>query len=208
MRRVLTIILSITIPILLIGSLYYIYTVYQQKNNKQFTLQSTTPKNYDQGINVDSEITFEFSDTLSRKEGVNTIEATPSVILTKEVRDNTVIFKPNRNLKENTQYTFKLSNITSINNSTINPIILIINTGKDNSIQTKFIKTLPYQGDGFYIDFDSTDYIFKVVIQKSPYDKYKQNAINFLTDKGINTNTEKIIYEQLRYLQGQGAPPG
>jgi hypothetical protein len=124
-----------------------------QKNNQQFTFKESAPGNYDQGVNVDTEISFEFSNTLSRKEGVNTIEASPSTILTKEIRDNTVIFKPNKHLKENTQYTFKLSNISSIDNNTANPIILIFNTGKDNTVQAQFNRTLPYQGDGFYIDF-------------------------------------------------------
>lgn len=208
MKKILTILLSISILIIALISIYYIYVTYVQKNNQQFTFKKSAPGNYDQGVNVDTEISFEFSNTLSRKEGVNTIEASPSTILTKEIRDNTVIFKPNKHLKENTQYTFKLSNISSIDNNTANPIILIFNTGKDNTVQAQFNKTLPYQGDGFYIDFDSTENVYKVTIQKSPYDKYKQNAINFLTDKGINTNTEKIIYEQLRFLQGQGAPPG
>ncbi len=208
MKKLLLLII-IFIVISIIGfSLYLLISNNRKASDQSFKLVSVSPNNYSQDVNVDTEIKFEFSKTLSRKETSNTLEVIPASYLTKDIVDNEIIFKPNTNLKENTQYTIKLSNIESINGEQISPITLIFTTGKDNSLRAQFIKSLPIQGDGFYIKYDETINTFIVTIQKNPYDKYKQNAIDYLTSKGINTNSEKIKYEQLRYLQGNGAPPG
>ncbi len=205
----LVIILGIgTFLIVLIGLLAYYFSTNTTQNSNTFSLVKITPNNYSKDVNVSSEIRFEFSKTLSRKDSANTLETSPSVYLTKDIKDNEVVFTPSNSLKENSQYVFKLSNIQSIDGEQIEPITLIFTTGKDNSTRTLFIKSLPIQGDGYSIKFDDTINSFIVTIQKNPYDKYKQNTIDYLNSKGINTNSEKIKFEQLRYLQGSGAPPG
>ncbi len=198
----------VIISIILIVIISYIYLLNINNSNQEFVLLKSTPSNYSKDVNVNTEISFEFSQPLSNKETVNIIETIPNTFFVKDINDKVLTLKPNTNLKENTQYTIKISNIESINNEKTNPITYIFTTGKDNSERTRFIKSLPRQGDGFYIEYDNLTNTFVVTIQKNPYDKYKQNAINFLSSNNINTNSEQIEYRELRFLQGQGAPPG
>ncbi|MFO0862146.1 MAG: Ig-like domain-containing protein [Candidatus Saccharibacteria bacterium] len=205
MKKIIIIILLVIIVAFITG---FIYFTVNNNRDQSFSLIKTKPNNYSKEVNVNSEITFEFSEPLSKNESKNTVEVIPNSFLIKTINDKVLTLKPNITLKENTQYTIKISNIESINNEKLSPITLIFTTGTDNSDRTRFIKSLPIQAEGFYIEYDDLTNIFIVTIQKNPYDKYKQNAIDYLNSKGINTNTEQIQYKELRFLQGNGAPPG
>lgn len=205
MKKIIIIILLVIIVAFITG---FIYFTVNNNRDQSFSLVKTKPNNYSKEVNVNSEITFEFSKPLSKNESKNTVEVIPNSFLIKTINDKVLTLKPNITLKENTQYTIKISNIESINNEKLSPITLIFTTGTDNSDRTRFIKSLPIQAEGFYIEYDNLTNIFIVTIQKNPYDKYKQNAIDYLNSKGINTNTEQIQYKELRFLQGNGAPPG
>lgn len=205
MKKIIIIILLVIIVAFITG---FIYFTVNNNRDQSFSLIKTKPNNYSKEVNVNSEITFEFSKPLSKNESKNTVEVIPNSFLIKTINDKVLTLKPNITLKENTQYTIKISNIESINNEKLSPITLIFTTGTDNSDRTRFIKSLPIQAEGFYIEYDDLTNIFIVTIQKNPYDKYKQNAIDYLNSKGINTNTEQIQYKELRFLQGNGAPPG
>lgn len=205
MKKIIIIILLVIIVAFITG---FIYFTVNNNRDQSFSLIKTKPNNYSKEVNVNSEITFEFSKPLSKNESKNIVEVIPNSFLIKTINDKVLTLKPNITLKENTQYTIKISNIESINNEKLSPITLIFTTGTDNSDRTRFIKSLPIQAEGFYIEYDDLTNIFIVTIQKNPYDKYKQNAIDYLNSKGINTNTEQIQYKELRFLQGNGAPPG
>lgn len=205
MKKITIIILLVIIVAFITG---FIYFTVNNNRDQSFSLVKTKPNNYSKEVNVNSEITFEFSKPLSKNESKNIVEVIPNSFFIKTINDKVLTLKPNITLKENTQYTIKISNIESINNEKLSPITLIFTTGTDNSDRTRFIKSLPIQAEGFYIEYDNLTNIFIVTIQKNPYDKYKQNAIDYLNSKGINTNTEQIQYKELRFLQGNGAPPG
>ncbi len=202
------IIIAVIFVAFLIIILGFIFVLNSSNTNQSFLLLKTKPVNYSKEVDVSSEITFEFSKPLSKKETANIVEVIPNSYFIKNISDTVLTLKPNTNLKENTQYTIKISNIESINNEKIDPITFIFTTGKDTSERTRFIKSLPRQGDGFYIEYNNATNTFIVTIQSNPYDRYKQNAINYLNSNNINTNTEQIQYKELRFLQGQGAPPG
>lgn len=206
MKKVITISIIVVMCILMFFGILYLVST--NNTTQTFSLHKTNPVNYSKDVNVNTEITLDFTQPLSKKESTNTVEVLPNTYLVKTVNDTTLVLKPKVNLKENTQYVIKISNIESLSGEKIEPITLIFTTGKDTTERTVFIKSLPYQGDGFYLEFDNTTNTFIVTIQKNPYDKYKQNALNYLNSKNINTNTVNVEYRELRFLQGEGAPPG
>jgi hypothetical protein len=175
-------------------------------NSKSFTLTSTSPTNNANGFDPSKPIIVSYSQPLKLDQNKDNIKVSPKFAYLVEIANNTITITPNKPLAEDTSYIISLNNIQSASGGSLSST-LVFKTGRNNSPRAQFIRTLPRFNSNYTISYNSDTDSFLVTITKLPYEQAKADAMQYFKNQGLNPNTERVIYETLRSLEGKGAPP-
>lgn len=183
-----------------------IWFAISSNNSKSFTLTSTSPTNNASGFDPSKPIIVSYSQPLKLDQNKDNIKVSPKFAYLVVIADNTITITPNKPLAEDTSYIISLNNIQSASGGTLSST-LVFKTGRNNSPRAQFIRTLPHYANNYSINYNSDTDSFLVMITRLPYDQAKADAMQFFKNNGLNPNTERVIFETMRSLEGKGAPP-
>lgn len=174
----------------------------------QFSLTSTSPRNNKIMEEPGKALVFKFNREIQATPDLKAnVSSSPVFLFSPEIKGKEIILNHSKRLVEGVVYSIVLSDVKSKEGETLRSVSLVF-TVRENSKRGDFIRSLPIKTSNFTISYLKDDGSFFVQILQLPADESKNKAIEFMKSKGIDTQNETIIFEVLRSLRGDGAPPG
>lgn len=163
----------------------------------ELVLVATTPRNGSTVADAPT-IEFKFNHVLSPDGNDFSVSVTPTVVYTYKVVGDSVIVSPSQKLASGQTYNVVIQNVIGRKDERLDAVSLSFKV-EDPSRRGEFIKSLPYYGPGFTINYLSTAQ-WHVQITKLPEEQYRQAALELLRSVGVDPDTEPITFEKNRAL--------
>lgn len=180
--------------------------VYSFNRSGKFRVVGGSPSNKSTNVPPENTITLVFSQDLDTNQAQTFLQTSPSQLFVMELQKNKLVLTPAKPLQEKSQYLISINNIRSTQGQQTSTSILFT-TGVNNSPRAQFIRLLPFSGSDFNIFYNENLDGFTVQISTKSMDQAKAQALQYFRDNNVDPNKQRIDFQQLRYLQGKGAPP-
>ncbi len=191
----------ITTSVILLGLFLVGYFISRPSG---FTVVGSTPEEAGTA-DAAQRVVINFNEELAQ-EAISVITE-PSVGGETVIQGKTLLFQPHVPLNDGQRYTLTLRSVKSASGSTLDEYVLSF-VARDNSPMGKLRRTLPYKSTNFTIDY--SEYIPGIVVNilGEPIDEQKQQAVDYISSFGVDTDRVPIRFNVARSIsENGGAPP-
>jgi len=169
--------------------------------NSRLRLVSTQPTSGGQAIDAPTSVVFSFNQEMGPSSLSGSSDSTSNIALITpatagriETKSKSIVFTPSQPLLGNQTYTVSLSHVISLSGKSIPSVALSFITKATASTdkEAALIKTLPYQGDGFVIDYITSSQTITISIYNDPATEKRQAAETYIKSFGLDPAAERI----------------